>query len=78
MGYKRHKPVPEKVMLNERYHGHHTICQTLRDIYLEVGQDEIDVDKIRLQLRLSMAMAKSMHNKLKEYKKTLDFSEKME
>ena len=63
MGYKKQTPVTEKEMLNDRYNGHHTICQTLRDIY-QMTQDE----EIRDKCRLAMAMAKSMHNKLKEYK----------
>jgi len=67
MSYKRREPVPEKVMLNERYHGHHTICQTLRDIYVETEDEEI-----KLKLRLAMAMAKAMNDKLKKYKKMYD------
>lgn len=63
MPYKKFKPVSEKVILNERYNGHHTICQTVREIYMMTQNEEI-----KLKCRLAMAMAKSMHNKLKEYK----------
>ena len=62
--YKRHKPVSEKEMLNEKYHGHHTVCQTLREIYIITDSKEIK-DKCRL----AMPMTKSMHEKLKKYKK---------
>lgn len=63
MPYKRRKPVSEKSMLKTRYEGHHTICQVLRDIYLLTNNEEI-----KLKCRLGMAMAKSMQDKLKEYK----------
>ena len=65
--YKRHKPVAEKEMLKPRYEGHHTICQTLRDIYALTEDEEI-----REKLRLAAAMAKSMHNKIKKYRKEKD------
>ena len=63
MPYKRFEPVSEKKILNERYTGHHTICQMLRDIYVMTQNDEI-----KMKCRIGMAMAKSMHNKLKRYK----------
>jgi len=63
MSYKRHQPIDEKYMHKERYHGHHTICQFLRDIY-QLTEDE----EIRLKCRVAMNMAKSMHNRLKVYK----------
>jgi hypothetical protein len=64
MGYKRVEPVSVKKMLNKRYHGHHTICQKLRDIFVKTNDEDIKMD-----CRIAMAMAKSMHNKLKEYSK---------
>ena len=64
MGYKRVEPVSEKVMKRKRYHGHHTICETLREIYMASDDEDI-----KLKCRLAMAMAKKMHKKLKEYKK---------
>jgi len=62
MGYKQHEPIDEKQMDKGRYHGHHTICQTLRDIYHLTDDPEI-----RLKCRVGMSMAKSMHKKLKAY-----------
>jgi len=64
MPYKRHEPVSVKTMLNERYKSHHTICETLREIFISTD-DEYVKDKARL----AMSMAKSMQNKLKKYKK---------
>lgn len=63
MPYKRRQPVPEAVMDNTRYNGHHTICQTLRDIY-----HITDNPDIKLKCRLGMAMAKAMQERLKYYK----------
>ena len=63
MPYKRVEPVSEEKMLNERYKNHHTICETLREIYLMTEDEEI-----RYKCRLAMAMAKKMQDKLKEYK----------
>jgi len=63
MSYKRREPVSEKVMLNERYKGHHTICETLREIYIVTDNDDI-----KLKLRLAMSMAKAMQSRLKKYK----------
>jgi CRISPR/Cas system-associated exonuclease Cas4 (RecB family) len=67
MPYKTREPVSEKQMLKARYQGHHTICQTLRDIYILTKNDEI-----KYKCRVGMAMAKAMHEKLKEYKKMFD------
>ena len=64
MPYKHRDPVPESEMDLSRYEGHHSICQTLRDIYHIT--DNADV---RLKARLAMAMAKAMHMQLKRYKK---------
>ena len=63
MPYKRHQPVDLKEMEKTRWHGHHTICQFLRDIYHMTGDEEI-----RLKCRIGMSMAKSMHERLKHYK----------
>ena len=63
MPYKRRRPVDEKTMLNERWKGHHTICETLREIYVSTGDE-----KIKLKCRLAMAMAKAMQEQLKKYK----------
>lgn len=64
MPYKRHQPVSVEKMMNEKYAGHHTICETLREIFL-ITEDE----EIKLKCRLATSMAKSMHRKLKAYKK---------
>jgi hypothetical protein len=63
MSYKRREPVSEREMLKVRYKHHHTICATLRNIYVNT-----DDENIKLKLRLAMAMAKAMQNKLKEYR----------
>lgn len=63
MPYKRVDPVDVGYMLKKRYHGHFTICQKLRDIYLATDNEEI-----KLNCRIAMAMAKKMHEKLKWYK----------
>ena len=64
MSYRRREPVPEKAMLKDRYAGHHTICETLREIY-QMSSDE----DIKLKCRLAMSMAKAMQDRLKKYKK---------
>ena len=70
MPYPRHNPVSEEEMLKpaseeemafSRYAGHHTICQTLRDIWAMTHDEEI-----KLKCRLAVAMAKAMHRKLKK------------
>ncbi len=63
MPYKRHEPVGESEMDMSRWQGHHSICQTIRDMY-----HETDDENIRLKLRLCMAMAKAMNKKLQYYK----------
>ena len=63
MPYKRHEPVSVEKMLNERWDGHHSICQKLREIYIKTHDEEIKMD-----CRIAMSMAKSMQNKLKHYK----------
>lgn len=63
MPYQRVDPVSERAMLYSRYHGHHTICETLREIYLIAENEEI-----KMKCRIAMAMAKKMHNKLKQYR----------
>ena len=61
--YKRRTPVDEEEMKNNRYVGHHSICQTLREIW-----GMTDNDEIKLKCRLGVAMAKAMNEKLKYYK----------
>ena len=63
MPYPHREPVPESEMDRSRYEGHHSICQTLRDMYHETTDENI-----RLKLRLCMSMAKAMNKKLQEYK----------
>jgi len=61
--YKKRQPVPEREMAKERWKGHHTVCQFLRDIYAETQNDEI-----KMKCRIAMAMTKAMHERLKYYK----------
>ena len=63
MPYKKREPVSENEMDRKRWEGHHTICQKLRDIY-----HMTDNSDVRLNLRLAMAMAKAMNDKLQYYK----------
>ena len=63
MPYKHREPVPEAMMHLADYAGHHSICQTLRDIY-----HLTDNPDVRIKARLAMAMAKAMNEKLKYYK----------
>lgn len=63
MSYPKHQPVPEKTMDISNYEGHHSICQTLRDIY-----HMTDNEDIKLKCRIAVSMAKSMQKKLKWYK----------
>jgi hypothetical protein len=67
MSYKRREPVSEREMLKDRYEGHHTVCQTLRDIYALTENEYI-----KYKCRLAMAMVKAMHKRLKKYKKMFD------
>lgn len=53
----------EEEMAFARYSGHHTICQTLREIWAETSDPQT-----KLKCRLAMAMAKRMVTKLKEYR----------
>ena len=57
------EPIRESYMDMKRFEGHHSICQTLRDIY-----HMTDDEKLKLKCRVAMAMTKAMHEKLKKYK----------
>jgi len=63
MPYKKHDPIPVREMDKSRYEGHNSICQKLRDIYHMTDNPEI-----KYECRIAMAMAKSMHRRLKKYK----------
>lgn len=72
MPYPKHKPVDEEEMLKpateeemafSRYSGHHTICQTLREIWAKSWDEET-----KLKCRLAVSMAKAMVTKLKTYR----------
>jgi len=63
MPYKRRNPVPESEMETTDHLGHHSICQTLRDMY-----HETDDPNIRLKCRLCVAFAKAMNDRLQYYK----------
>ena len=68
----QYPPASIKYMDETRYEGHHTICQTLRDIYHIAGDSEMlseeKLELIRVKARLATAMAKAMTSKLHEYK----------
>jgi len=60
---RKYKPMSEKAM---ELHGRvGTICQSLRDIYHAVPNDDL-----KYKLRVCMAMAKAMNKRLKQYKET--------
>lgn len=61
------EPIHKKVMENERYHGHFSVCQKLRDIYIKTDDPEI-----KEMAKLCMAMTKKMHQKLKWYRDTFN------
>lgn len=63
MGYPKIEPVDVNRMRRQKYKGHNTICQELRDIFA-LSTDET----VRYKCRLAMAMAKKMHERLKYYK----------
>lgn len=63
MPYKKVDPVEVKYMLKKRYHGHNTVCQKLREIFILTDNEEI-----KMAARVAMSMTKSMHNKLKWYR----------
>ncbi len=63
MPYKHREPVPESEMSRDRWHGHHTICEKLREMYWET-----DDENIKLKIRLCMAFAKAMNKQLQYYK----------
>lgn len=70
MAMRKHKPVSIRKIENPRYKGHHTICQFWRDIYALTDDEEI-----RLKCRIGMSMAKSMHERLKKYRKMMNAKE---
>lgn len=61
--YQKVEPVSIGMMLRKRYHGHNTICEKLREIYMLTDNEEI-----KLKCRIAMNMSKSMHERLKKYK----------
>jgi len=70
MSIRKHKPSSIKKIENPRYKGHHTICQFLRDIYALTDDEEI-----RLKCRIGLSMTKSMHERLKKYRKMMNAKE---
>lgn len=61
--YQKVEPVDVAIMKKKRYHGHNTICEKLREIYMATENEDI-----KLKCRVAMSMAKKMHEKLKKYK----------
>lgn len=60
---KQREPAPLHEMDKTRWEGHHSICQTIRDIY-----HMTDDDVLKMKCRVALAMTKAMHEKLKWYK----------
>lgn len=63
---RSHKPISISKIENTSYKGHNTICQYLRDIY-----SMTDDEDIKMKCRIGMSMAKSMHERLKMYRKII-------
>ncbi len=61
--YKKVKPADISTMENQKYEGHNTICQKIREVY-HLTQDE----EIKYRCREMLSMSKAMHNRLKFYK----------
>lgn len=59
----KREPAPLWEMDKARWEGHHSICQTIRDIYHMTDNEEL-----KLKCRVAMAMTKAMNERLKEYK----------
>jgi hypothetical protein len=57
------EPIDREEMHLHRWDGHHTVCQTIREIYRSTNDPEI-----KLKCRLALAMTKAMHEQLKKYK----------
>jgi hypothetical protein len=76
MPYKKVEPIEESNMRKKRYLGHHTVCEKLREIW-RIGK-EIDNPEIQFKAREASAMAKRMHEKLKEYAKRYHEEELLE
>lgn len=70
MAMRKHKPISIEKIEKARYKGHHTICQFLRDIYALTDDEEI-----KLKCRIGMSMTKSMHERLKKYRKMMNAKE---
>jgi hypothetical protein len=60
---KEREPAPISEMSRKRWEGHHTICQTIRDIY-----NMTDNEELKMKCRVAMAMTKAMNDKLQYYK----------
>ena len=63
MPYEKVEPISVKHMTNKRYHGHNTICEKLREIYMLTDNADI-----KMKCRVAMSMVKKMHNRLKYYR----------
>ncbi len=61
--YQKVEPVSIAEMNRKRYAHHNTICANIRKAYSKTDDEEI-----QMLLRIALAMAKKMHNKLKWYK----------
>jgi len=68
MPYKKREPVSELEMNRTGYEGHHSICQFLRDMYHLMETPDTNKEEIRIKIRVAMAMAKAMNDKIQWYK----------
>lgn len=63
MPHPRKTPVSVEEINKDPHPGHHTICQTLRDIH-----SAIEDPALQEKVRLAFAMAKSMNDRLCYYR----------
>lgn len=63
MPYKIVPPADDADMKKQRYLGHHTICEKLREIWRESNDPNI-----KMKAKEAMGMAKRMQAKLKIYR----------
>jgi len=74
MPYKRIEPASEAYLRQNRYLGHHTVCEKIREIWRATADipDEKLREDIKFKCREALGMTKAMHRKLKSYRNLQD------
>lgn len=73
MPYPRVEPASDADLKKQRYLGHHSVCEKIREIYRMTDNQDI-----KFKCREAMAMTKRMHEKLKEFKAYRESGENQE